>query len=90
MDNIAMVRSSASYEDIDNKKNIKHSKKTKEREDNGNKRRKNSPLYCNLQRENNGYTSRECKVLKARAADKKNHKYGNNYYKKKLKEINIL
>ena len=67
MDNIAMVRSSASYEDIDNKKNIKHSKKTKEREDSSKKRSKKSSLYCSLHGEKNSDTSRDCKVLKARA-----------------------
>ena len=49
-----------------------------------------SSLYCSLHGENKSHTSRKCKVLKARAKDKYNHKYGKNYYKKKFTEFNLL
>ena len=66
-DNITMDKFSASYEDSDTKKHKNHSKKFKEREDNGKKRRKkNSSLYCSLHGEKNGHTSRDCKVPKKR------------------------
>ena len=47
-DNISMVKFYASDEDSDTKKNKKNSKKTKEREDSGRERRKNSSRYCSL------------------------------------------
>ena len=68
--NIAIAKFSASYEGSDTKKNKNCSKKTKEREENGNKCRKNSSLCYSLYGENNSHTSRGWKVLKARAADK--------------------
>ena len=89
-DNIAMAKFSASDEDSDTKKNKKRSKKFKGREDNGNKRCKNSSLYCSLHGENNSHISGECKLLKARASDKDNPKHGKNDYTKKFKEINLL
>ena len=39
-------------------------------------RKKNSSLYCSLYGENKSHTSRECNVLKKRAKDKDNIKYG--------------
>ena len=71
-DNISMAKFPASDEDNDAMKNKKRSKKTKKREDSGKKRRKNSSLYCILHGENTSHTSRECKVLKARTAEKYN------------------
>ena len=58
-DNISLAKFSASDLDSDTKKNKKRSKKFKECEDNGKKRRKkNSSLYCSLHGENNSHTSR--------------------------------
>ena len=85
-----MAKFSSSDEDSDTKKNKKRSKKFKEREENSKKRRKNSSLYCSLHGEKNIHTSRECKVLKARASDKDNLKYGKKYYTNKFKELNLL
>ena len=85
-----MANFSASEQDSDTKTNKKLSKKTKEREDNGKKRRKNSSLYFSLHGENNTHTSRERKVLKAGASDKYKYKYVNNDYNKKFKELNLL
>ena len=66
-DTIFMAKFSASDEESDTKKHKNHSKKFKEREDNGKKRRKkNSSLYCSLHGEKNGHTSRDCKVPKKR------------------------
>ena len=58
----------ASHEYSDTMKNKKRSKKTKEREDSGKKRRKKSSPYCSLHRENTSNTSREFKVLNTRDA----------------------
>ena len=40
--------------------------------------------------ENTSHTSRECNLLKTRAAEKEKSKYVKKYYKKKFKEINFL
>ena len=90
IDNIAMAKSSTSNEDSDTIKNKKCYKKTKEREDSGKKRRKNSSLYCSLHWENNCHTSRECTFLKARDSEKDKSKYRNKDYKKSFNELNIL
>ena len=87
-DNIAMAK--FSDQDSDTMKNKRRSKKTKEREDSGKKRCKNSSLYCSLHGEKNSHTSRKCEVLKERPEEKDKSKYGKNYYKKKCKELNIL
>ena len=71
-----MAKYSDSDKDSNTKKNKKRSNKFKEREDNGKECRKNSLLYCSLRGERNNHTSRECKVLKARASDKDKPKYG--------------
>ena len=91
MDNIAMANFYASDKDSDTKGHKKRSKKFKEREDNGKKRRKkNSSIYCSLNGEHNSHTSREWKVLKARAKEKYKPTYGENYYKNKFKKLNLL
>ena len=74
-DNISMTKFPASDEDRDTMKNTKCSKNTKEREDSGKKRCKNSSLYCSLRGENTSRTSRECKFIKARASEKDKSKY---------------
>ena len=71
-----MAKFSASYEDSNTNKNKNRSKQTKEREDNGRKNHMKSSLYCILYREKNIHTSRECKVLNARDAEKEKSKYG--------------
>ena len=59
MDNIAVAKFSASYNDSDNKRHKKISKKVKDCEDNGKKhRKKNSSLYWSLHSESNGHTYR--------------------------------
>ena len=73
--NIAMAKFSASYENSDTNKNKKRSRNTKEHEDNGKKRRKNSSLYCSLHGQNDSHTSRDWKFLKARYVDKYNYNY---------------
>ena len=40
-----------------------------------------------IKSENKGHTSRVCKVLKERAKDKDNLKYGKIYFEKKFKEL---
>ena len=89
-DNIAMAKFSASDEDRDTKKHKKCSRKFKDREDNGKKRRKNSSLYYTFHGERNIHTSRECKSLKARASNKDKPKYGKKDYNKRIKELNFL
>ena len=89
-DNIAMDKLSAPDEDSDTMKNKRLSKKTKEREDSGKKSRKNSSLYCIPHGDKNSHTSRECKFLKARAAEKDKSKYSNKDHKRKFKELNLL
>ena len=91
LENIDMAKCSASDEDSDTNRHKNHSKRFKEREDNCKKhRKKKSSLYCSLHGENKTHTSRECKVLKARAKDKGNPKYVKNDYKKNFKELNLL
>ena len=90
MDNISMAKFSASDEEINTKKIKKRTKKTKEREDNGNKHHENSSLYCSLHGEKNIHTSRYFKVLKERASDKDKSKYDNRDYNNKFKELNLL
>ena len=88
--NIAVAKSSASDEYSDTKRH-KNCSKFKERVDNGKKyRKKNTSLYCSLHGENKSHTSRECNILKKRAKDKDNLKYGKKEYKKKFKELNLL
>ena len=87
---ISIAKFYASDKDIDTKKNKKLSKKTKEREDNGKKRRKNSSLYSIFHGEKNSHNSRECKVLKSRDLDKYKSKYVNKCYKNSFKELNLL
>ena len=50
---------------------------------------KNYSLYCSIHGENNIHTTRKWKVVKKRGKDKDNTKYSKNYYRKKLKEVNI-
>ena len=74
--NIAVDKCSALDKESDTKRHKKGSKNFKEREDNYKKhRKKNSSLYCSLHGENESHTSRECKLLKARAKVKDNPKY---------------
>ena len=73
--NIFMAKFTASDKDSKTTKNKKRSKKTKECEDSGKKCLKNPSLYCSLHGENTRHTSRESKVLKARAAEKDKPKY---------------
>ena len=88
--NIAMAKVSASDKDSDTKRQKKRSK-FKECEDNGKKYRKKTPsLYCSLHAENKTHASRECKVLKKRAKDKDNPKYGKMNHKKIFKGLNLL
>ena len=73
-DNINMAKFSTSEKDSETKRKKNHSK-LKERKENGKKRhQKKSSLYCSLHSENISHTSRECKVLKARAKNKDNPK----------------
>ena len=74
-----MAKFFALDEDNNTKKNKNRPKKTKYREDNSKKRRKNSSLNCSLHGEKNSHTSRKCKVIKARDADKDKSKYGKKY-----------
>ena len=88
--NISVARFYASEKDSDTKRH-KNCSKFKEREDNGKKhRKKNSSLYWSLHGENKSHTSRECNVLKKRAKDKDNPKYGKNVCNKKFKELELL
>ena len=90
-DNIAMAKFSASDEDSGTNTHKNRSKKFKEDEDNGKKhRKKKSSLYFSLRSENKSHTSRQCTVLKARAKDKENPKYGKKDCKKKFKVLNLL
>ena len=75
-DNIAVAKFYASDEDNDTKRHKKRPN-LKEREENGKIHRKKNPsLYCSLHGENKSHTSKECNVLKKRAKDKDNPKYG--------------
>ena len=86
-DNISVAKFSASYENSDTKRHKKCSK-FKEREDNGKKhRKKNSSLYCSLHGENKSHTSRECNILKKRAKDKENPKYGKSIKRRSSKNL---
>ena len=90
-DNTSVANFSASDEKSDTKRHKKCCKKFKKRADNGKiHRKKNFSLYCSLHGENKIHSSRECKVLKARAKDKENPEYEKKYYKKKFKEPNLL
>ena len=71
-------------------KNKKRSIKTKEREDSGKKRRKNTSIYCSLHGENTGHTSREYKFIKASSGEKYKYNYVRRDYKKKFKELNLF
>ena len=85
-----MANFSASDEDSNTKRKKKRSK-FKEREENCKRQhKKNSSLYCSLHGGKKSHTSRECKVVKARAKDKDNHKYATKYYKRKSRELNLL
>ena len=90
MDNIAMAKFSASENDSDTTKNKNRFKKNKEHKNSGKKCCNNSLLYCSLHEENNGRTSRDFKVLKARASEKYKSKYGKKDYKKRFKKLNLL
>ena len=69
MENISVANFSASDKVSDTKRKKKRSK-FKEREENVQKcHKKNSSLYCSLHGENKGHTSREYKLIKARAED---------------------
>ena len=82
-----MAEFSASDEESATKRHKKRSK-FKEREENGKKHhKKNSSLYCFLHGENKSYTSRECKILKARAKDKDNPKYGQRIKRRSSKNL---
>ena len=85
-----MDKFSASDEDSDIKRKKKRSR-FKERKYNGKKcHKKNSSLYRSLHGEDKIHTSRECKVLKARAKYKDNPKYATKDYKSKSRELNLL
>ena len=89
--NIYVAKCSASDKDSDTKRHKKRSNKFKEREDNGKKHcKKNSSLYCSLHDENKSHTYRECKVLKSKAKDKDNPKYGKKDHKNNFKEFTLL
>ena len=88
-DNTDVTNFSASDKDSDTKRHTKRSK-FKEREENGKKRHnKNSSLYCSLHGENKNHTSRECKLIKARAKDKENPKYGKMITRRISKNLNF-
>ena len=87
---IFVAKFSASDEDSDTKRK-KKSSKFKECEENGKKRhKKKSSLYCSLHGENKSHTSREWKVLNARAKDKDITKYAPKKHTKKSIEVKLL
>ena len=87
-DNISGAKFAASDKDNDTNRK-KKCLKFKGQDKHGKKRqKKQSNLYCSLHGESTSHTTRECKVLKAKAKEKP--KYSTKDYKRKSREVNLL
>ena len=84
-DDIAMAKFAASDEDSKPRKK----KRTKSKDDHGNKRKKRSTkIYCSLHGDNTSHNSKDCNVLNSKGKAKA--KFSKEDFKNKAREFNLI